>query len=50
MSKSLSKSRSNQLLGAMHPESRKRIEAHLEPVHFKLGEVVCDAGGLLKHA
>lgn len=50
MSKSISKSRSNQLLGAMHPESRKRIEAHLEPVEFKLGDVVCEAGGLLKHA
>lgn len=50
MSKSISKRRSNQLLGAMHPDSRKRIEAHLEPVDFKLGEVVCEAGGLLKHA
>lgn len=50
MARSISKSRSNQLLGAMHPESRKRIEAHLEPVNFKLGAVVCEAGGLLKHA
>jgi hypothetical protein len=30
--------------------SRKRIETYLEPVEFKLGEMVCDAGGLLKHA
>ena len=50
MAKSTSKPRSNQLLGAMHPDSRKRIEAHLEPVDFKLGAVVCEAGGLLKHA
>lgn len=42
--------RRNQLLGALEPESRKRIEAHLEPVDFKLGQMVCDAGGLLKHA
>lgn len=42
--------RKNQLLGAMEPESRKRIEAQLEPVDFKLGQMVCDAGGLLKHA
>lgn len=50
MSKNPSRPRSNQLLGAMHPDSRKRIEPHLEPVDFKLGEIVCEAGGLLKHA
>ena len=42
--------RSNQLLGALEPASRKRIDAHLEPIDFKLEEMVCDAGGLLKHA
>jgi CRP-like cAMP-binding protein len=42
--------RSNLLIGAMEPASRKRIESYLEPVAFKLGEMVCDAGGLLKHA
>ena len=41
---------SNQLLGAMEPPSRRRIDPHLEPVEFKLGAVVCEAGGLLKHA
>jgi CRP-like cAMP-binding protein len=41
---------SNQLLGALEPESRKRIDRHLEPVDFKLGALVCEAGGLLKHA
>ena len=34
----------------MEPASRKRIDPHLEPIDFKLGEMVCDAGGLLKHA
>jgi CRP-like cAMP-binding protein len=40
----------NQLLGALEPASRKRIDPHLEAVEFTLGELVCDAGGLLKHA
>src|ERR1035438_272005 len=40
----------NRLLGALEPSSRKRIDPHLEPVNLKLGAVVCDAGGLLKHA
>jgi CRP-like cAMP-binding protein len=42
--------RGNQLLDALGPDSRKRIVPHLEPVAFKLGAMVCDAGGLLKHA
>lgn len=42
--------RSNRLLGALEPASRKRIDIHLEPIEFKLGDMVCDAGGLLKHA
>jgi CRP-like cAMP-binding protein len=41
---------SNRLLDAMEPASRKRIAPHLEPINIKLGTVVCDAGGLLKHA
>jgi len=40
----------NRLLGALEASSRKRIDPHLEPVRLKLGSVVCDAGGLLKHA
>src|ERR1700692_3886283 len=40
----------NRLLGALEPSSRKRIDPHLEPIKLKLGAVVCDAGGLLKHA
>src|SRR6202166_1689040 len=42
--------RSNQLLGALEADSRKRLNSHLEAVEFKLGEMVSDAGGLLKHA
>ena len=42
--------RNNQLLGALEPASRKRIEERLELVEFKLGQMVCDAGGLIKHA
>uniref|UniRef100_Q07HQ3 Transcriptional regulator, Crp/Fnr family n=1 Tax=Rhodopseudomonas palustris (strain BisA53) TaxID=316055 RepID=Q07HQ3_RHOP5 len=44
------KRQSNRLLGALEPASRKRIENLLEPVALKLGAVLCDAGGLLKHA
>jgi CRP-like cAMP-binding protein len=42
--------RSNRLIGALETASRKRIDAHLEPIKLKLGAVVCEAGGLLKHA
>jgi CRP-like cAMP-binding protein len=42
--------RTNQLLDALAPASRERIDPHLEPVVFRLGAMVCDAGGLLKHA
>jgi CRP-like cAMP-binding protein len=41
---------SNRLLGALETASRKRIVSHLEPIKLKLGAVVCEAGGLLKHA
>jgi hypothetical protein len=42
--------RSNRLLGALEPSSRERIDPHLEPINLKLGDLVCEAGGLLKHA
>jgi CRP-like cAMP-binding protein len=42
--------RSNQLLGALESASRKRIDPHLEPIKLKLGVIVCEAGGILKHA
>ena len=45
-----SEAQTNRLLGALEPASRKRIDAHLEPIELKLGAVVCEAGGLLKHA
>jgi CRP-like cAMP-binding protein len=41
---------SNRLLGALESASRKRIDPYLEPITLKLGAVVCDAGGVLKHA
>jgi CRP-like cAMP-binding protein len=51
MSKSqLDKIQGNRLLAALEPASRARIERHLQPVNLKLGAVVCEAGGLLKHA
>ena len=43
-------SKHNQLLAALDKPSRRRIEAHLKPVHLKLKTVVCEAGGMLKHA
>ena len=42
--------RSNRLLGAMEATSLARIAPHLEPVVLQLGDVVCEAGGVLKHA
>jgi CRP-like cAMP-binding protein len=42
--------RSNQLLGALEGASRNRITPHLETITLKLSAVVCEAGGLLKHA
>src|SRR5665213_1566641 len=45
-----SEAQTNRLLGALEPASRKRIDAHLEPIELKLGAVVCEAGGLLRHA
>jgi CRP-like cAMP-binding protein len=41
---------SNQLLSALTPASRARIAPHLQSVKYKLGAIVCEAGGLLKHA
>ncbi len=38
------------MLGALEAGSRKRIDPYLEPIKLKLGAVVCEAGGLLKHA
>jgi len=46
----MDQAQSNQLLGALEPACLKRIDPHLQPVTFKLGAVVCEAGGSLKHA
>lgn len=40
----------NRLLSALEPASRKRIAPHLVPVKLTLVAIVCEAGGLLKHA
>jgi CRP-like cAMP-binding protein len=42
--------RRNQFLGALETGSFERIRPHLQPIQLKLGAIVCDAGGLLKHA
>src|ERR1700734_768712 len=42
--------RSNRLLGALETASRRRIDPYLEPIELKLGAIVCEAGGILKHA
>jgi CRP-like cAMP-binding protein len=34
----------------LRPPSRERISPHLEPLKLSLGTIVCEAGGLLKHA
>jgi CRP-like cAMP-binding protein len=41
---------SNYLLDAFEPASRARIDRHIQPVNLVLGDVVCEAGGLLEHA
>ncbi len=42
--------RKNQLLGALNATVFDRISPHLEPVTYKLGAVVCEAGGFLEYA
>lgn len=37
------------MLGALEPEIRKLIDPYLRLVTFKLGKVVCEAGGVLDH-
>ncbi|HEY0223131.1 MAG TPA: Crp/Fnr family transcriptional regulator [Pseudolabrys sp.] len=50
VSKTSGHAHSNRLLGALGAESFRRIDPYLEPVKLKLGALVCEAGGLLKHA
>jgi CRP-like cAMP-binding protein len=42
--------RNNHLLSSLEPASRRRINAHLEPVKLRLHAVVCEAASVLKHA
>ena len=42
--------RANRLLGALETASRKLIDPHLEPINLRLGDIVCEAGGHIKHA
>jgi CRP-like cAMP-binding protein len=42
--------RTNRLLGAMEAGSLDRIHPHLQFIEPRLGTVVCEAGGLLRHA
>jgi len=42
--------RRNRFLGALEAASLERICPHLQPIELKLGAIVCEAGGLLKHA
>src|SRR5674476_1076008 len=49
MSKVSSAARGNRLLGALESASRMRIDPYLESIELKLGAIVCEAGGLLKH-
>jgi CRP-like cAMP-binding protein len=44
------KARTNRLLGAIKAASLQRIDPHLEFIELELGAVVCEAGGLLRHA
>jgi hypothetical protein len=37
-------------LAPLENGSRKRIAPHLQPTKLNLGAIVCEAGGLLKHA
>jgi CRP-like cAMP-binding protein len=42
--------RSNHLLSALEDDCLDRIRPHLEEVDFRLGSIVCEAGGQLRHA
>jgi len=48
--KQLSIAPRNLLLDAFENESRERVDPYLERVELKLGDVICEASGILKHA
>ena len=37
----------NLLLDAFENESRERVDPYLERIEFELGDVICEAGGVL---
>jgi CRP-like cAMP-binding protein len=39
----------NRLLDAFEPASRARIDPHVKPINLALGDVVCEAGGVLEY-
>jgi CRP-like cAMP-binding protein len=39
----------NQLLAAIEPAARRRIDVNLEPVTFELGAILCEADSVLEH-
>jgi CRP-like cAMP-binding protein len=39
----------NNLLAALHANEHERLSAHLEPVQLRLGEVIYESGGELRH-
>ena len=39
----------NRLLDAFEPASRARIDPHVKPINLVLGDVVCEAGGVLEY-
>ncbi len=40
----------NKLLNAFERASRERVDPHLERIEVKLGDIICEAGGVLNHA
>ncbi len=40
----------NRLLNAFESESRARVDPYLERIEVKLGDIICEAGGVLNHA
>ena len=42
--------RGNRLLAAIQPASRERLTPYFEEVDVELGQIVCEAGGILNHA
>ena len=40
----------NRLLGAFEGASRERVDPFLERIELRLGDVVCEAGGILNYA